>query len=116
MLTKKATDFSDLTDQLLEMVAGCFQALSNPTRLKMLCALKSGDKTVQQLVTMFNYTQPNISRHLSILAQAGLVKKTKKGAYVFYGIANPRVFSLCDGVCSHVNKTLEGYTKTSKRR
>lgn len=98
------------------MVAACFQALSDPTRLKILRALKTGEKTVQQLVTMFNYTQPNISRHLSILAQAGLVKKTKKGAYVFYGIANPRVFTLCDGVCSHVSRTLDGYTRTPRRR
>jgi DNA-binding transcriptional ArsR family regulator len=114
--TRKATDFSDLPDQLLELVAACFQALSDPTRLKILRALKAGDKTVQQLVTMFNYTQPNISRHLSILAQAGLVKKTKKGAYVFYGIANPRVFYHCDGVCSHVKRVLEGYARTSKGR
>lgn len=98
------------------MVAGCFQALSDPTRLKILRALKAGEKTVQQLVTMFNYTQPNISRHLSILAQAGLLKKTKKGAYVFYGIANPRIFFLCDGVCSHVNRTIDGYTRSPRRR
>lgn len=116
MSTKKATDFSGLPDQLLELVAGCFQALSDPTRLKILRALKAGDKTVKQLVTMFNYTQPNISRHLSILARAGMVKKTKKGAYVFYGIANARVFFLCDGVCSHVSRTLEGYTRTGKGR
>ena len=114
--TKKATDFSDLPDRLLELVAECFQALSDPTRLKILRALKGGDRTVQQLVTLFDYTQPNISRHLSILAQAGLVKKTKKGAFVYYGVANPRVFYLCDGVCAHVNKVLEVYSRVGRTR
>jgi DNA-binding transcriptional ArsR family regulator len=113
---KIATDFSDLPDQLLELVAGCFHALSDPTRLKLLRALKLGDKTVQELVDLFEFTQPNISRHLSILLTAGLVKKHKQGSHVRYSIANPRVFMLCDNVCSHVNKVLDGYTKVSDRR
>lgn len=110
MPIKKATDFSDLSDQRLELVAACFQALSDPTRLKILRALRTGERTVQELVDLFDYTQPNISRHLSILAQSALVKKTKRGAFVYYGIANPRVFYLCDGVCSHIKRTIEGFS------
>jgi DNA-binding transcriptional ArsR family regulator len=106
---KKATDFSALPDPMLDLVAGCFQALSDPTRLKLLRALKSGDKTVQELVTLFDYTQPNISRHLSVLLTAGLVRKSKQGSHVYYSIANPRVFLLCDNVCSHVRTVLSGY-------
>lgn len=115
MPTKNATDFSHLPDTLLEMVAGCFQALSDPTRLKILRALKSGEKTVQELVAMFNWTQPNISRHLSILARAGMVKKTKEGPFVYYSIANPRVFTLCDNVCSHVNDVIAGYGQAKRQ-
>jgi DNA-binding transcriptional ArsR family regulator len=113
---KKATDFSALSDQRLELVAACFQALSDPTRLKILRALKAGERTVQELVDLFDYTQPNISRHLSILAQSGLVKKTKRGAFVYYGIANSRVFYLCDGVCSHVSTTIAGLSSRAPRR
>ncbi len=116
MPTKNATDFSDLPDNVLDLVADCFQALSDPTRLKILRALKSGEKTVQELVAMFDWTQPNISRHLSILARAGMVKKTKEGPFVYYSIANPRVFTLCDNVCSHVNSVIAAYGKTAQRR
>ncbi|MCM2271267.1 MAG: metalloregulator ArsR/SmtB family transcription factor [candidate division Zixibacteria bacterium] len=116
MPTKNATDFSDLPDNVLDLVADCFQALSDPTRLKILRALKSGEKTVQELVAMFDWTQPNISRHLSILARAGMVNKTKEGPFVYYGIANPRVFTLCDNVCSHVNGVIAAYGKTARRR
>ncbi len=109
--TKKATDFSELPENKLELVAGCFQALSDPTRLKLLRALKSGEKTVQDLVALFQWTQPNISRHLAILARAGMVTKEKQGPFVYYRIANPRVFSLCDNVCSHVNRMLDGFSE-----
>jgi DNA-binding transcriptional ArsR family regulator len=104
--TIKATDFSDFSDPLLELVAACFQALSDPTRLKILRALKAGDRTVQELVAMFNCTQPNVSRHLSILLSAGLVRRKKRGARAYYRIANPQIFPLCDRVCSHVRSTL----------
>lgn len=67
--------------------------------------------TVHELVALFTWTQPNISRHLSILMQAGLVKKTKAGSFVHYAPANDRVFALCDTVCKHVKHTIEGYDK-----
>jgi DNA-binding transcriptional ArsR family regulator len=94
---------------VLELVAGCFRALGDPTRLGLLRALKAGDKTVQELVAGTGWTQPNVSRHLSILARAGLVARTKRGAWVHYRVADPRIFFLCEGVCGHVDRMLAGY-------
>lgn len=108
-------DFSRLPDSLIDLVAGCFRALGDPTRLRILRALKDGEKTVQELVSLFDWTQPNISRHLSILSRAGLVHKTKQGPYVYYSIADPRIFHLCDNVCTHVNKMLQGYQTIQKK-
>jgi DNA-binding transcriptional ArsR family regulator len=105
MKTKNASDFSKVSEPMLEFAAGCFQALSDPTRLKILQALKDGEKTVHDLVALFSWTQPNISRHLSILAKSGMVRKTKKGQHVYYGVANKRVFDMCDMICNHVNAT-----------
>lgn len=98
------------------MVAGCFQALSDPTRLKILRALQSGEKSVHDLVELFTCTQPNISRHLFVLTKAGMVKKVRRGAFVMYSVANPRIFSLCDNVCSHVHGVLSQYAKPSKKK
>ncbi|MGB5107582.1 MAG: metalloregulator ArsR/SmtB family transcription factor [Candidatus Zixiibacteriota bacterium] len=109
MAREKTNDFSELSDPALELVAGCFQALSDPTRLKILRALKTEHKTVQDLCELFTCTQPNISRHLSVLTKAGLVKKAKRGYFVFYSVANPRIFNLCDNVCSHVRAMLDFY-------
>ncbi|PWB70031.1 ArsR family transcriptional regulator [candidate division GN15 bacterium] len=111
MKAKNANDFSRVPDPMIELVAGCFHALSDPTRLKILRALKNGRLTVHELVDLFTWTQPNISRHLAILVQAGLVKKAKEGFFVYYSVANPKIFSLCDTVCTHVSGTLEGYSR-----
>ena len=66
-------------------------------------------RSVQDLVELFTCTQPNISRHLFVLTKAGLVKKEKRGAYVLYSVANPRIFDLCEHVCAHVNGMLDAY-------
>jgi len=112
MTEPKASDFSEISEPMLDLVANCFRALSDPTRLNLLRVLKTGPKTVQELVSRFDWTQPNISRHLSILAAAGMVKKTKRGPYVVYRIANPRVFRLCDMICTHVRCTMRNYSAT----
>jgi DNA-binding transcriptional ArsR family regulator len=108
----KSNDFSDISEPMLGRVADCFQALSDPTRLNLLRELKDGPKTVRELVARFEWTQPNISRHLSLLAAAGLVKKSKQGAHVVYRIANPRVFRLCDIICTHVRETIADYSES----
>jgi DNA-binding transcriptional ArsR family regulator len=116
MASKKTQNFSNLSDPALELVAGCFQALSDPTRLRVLQVLKAGEKSVQDLVELFTCTQPNISRHLFILTKAGMVTKEKRGAYVLYSIANPRIFDLCDNVCAHVHGMLDSYIGKPARR
>jgi DNA-binding transcriptional ArsR family regulator len=115
MATKKSRDFARLPDGLLELVAGCFRALGDPTRLALLRTLKEGDRTVQELVAGTGWTQPNVSRHLSILARAGLVVRTKRGAFAYYGVADRRIFTLCEGVCGHVERVLAGYGPSGKR-
>ena len=111
MANKNASDFSKFPEPQIDLVAACFRALGDPTRLRILRALKAGEMTVLDLVGLFTWSQPNISRHLSILSRAGLVKKTKRGPYVYYSVADPRVLRLCDGVCSHVKQVLGGYSR-----
>jgi DNA-binding transcriptional ArsR family regulator len=108
MISKNASTFSKVPEPLVERAAACFQALADPTRLRILRELKEGDKSVQELVSRFRWSQANISRHLSVLSQAGLVKKAKRGSFVFYGIANDDILRLCDLVCSHVNRSVAG--------
>lgn len=93
-----------LTDDALAMIARRFAVLSEPTRLRLLHALFDGEKSVNTLVEATHGTQANVSRHLQTLADAGLLARRKEGLQVFYAIADPTVFPLCELVCGSLEK------------
>lgn len=88
-----------LSDRTLELVARRFRFLSEPLRLRILQALSRGEKTVSQLVEELDANQPNISKHLNMLLEGGLVDRRKEGTSNFYSIADPVLFTLCDLMC-----------------
>ncbi len=63
-----------------------FKALSDPSRRSMLNLLKDSDLSAGEIAAQFNMTAPSISHHLSILHEAGLVQRQKKGQHVIYTI------------------------------
>lgn len=97
---------SVLNDRSLEYVAKYFKALAEPMRLKVLNALQDGEKNVGQLTEMSGCTQANVSKHLSLLAQYELVKRESRGNCVYYSIADPSVYELCELVCGQIAKRM----------
>ncbi len=89
------------------MVAARFKVLADPTRLRLLHALESGEKNVTQLVTATGGLQANISKHLALLANAGMVGRRKEGLNVFYSIADETIFRLCALMCSQLQKEFD---------
>lgn len=96
-----------LSEDALRLIAQRFKALSDPTRLKLIMALRDGPKNVGDLVAVTEKTQANVSRHLQHLADAGILDRSKSGLHVFYSIADPGVFKLCDVVCGSLQEQLE---------
>jgi DNA-binding transcriptional ArsR family regulator len=96
-----------LPDELLELIARRFRALSDPTRLRLLDRLRRGEATVQELTVVAAATQQNVSKHLGVLLQAGIVRRRKLGNYAYYSIADPTVFALCEVVCGSLEKQAE---------
>lgn len=88
-----------LPDPLVEQIAGRFRVIGEPMRIRLLDQLRDGPATVQELTKATGATQPNVSRHLSVLYQAGIVAREKTGIYVRYTIADETVFALCELVC-----------------
>lgn len=84
----------------MELVARRFRTLGEPYRLRVLQLLKAGEMTVGELVEELDGNQPNVSKHLQILHDAGLVGRRREGTSIVYGISDPMVFKLCDLVCS----------------
>ncbi|MCU0791955.1 MAG: metalloregulator ArsR/SmtB family transcription factor [Opitutaceae bacterium] len=93
-----------LSDDALQLVARRFAVLGEPMRLRLLRALIEGEKSVGALAAETEGTQANVSRHLQTLAEAGLVGRRKEGLQVFYSIADPSIFDLCELVCGSLNQ------------
>jgi DNA-binding transcriptional ArsR family regulator len=99
---------------MLELVARRFRMLGEPYRLRLLQVLESGERTVGDLVTALDGNQPNVSKHLQMLHDAGLVSRRREGTSIYYGIADPMIFKLCDLVCrSTAEKAREEYDELS---
>jgi DNA-binding transcriptional ArsR family regulator len=102
-----------LSKAALEAVADYFQVLSEPTRLQILNFLRTGERNVGDLAQLCGYTAANVSRHLSLMTQQGLLERESRGTSVYYRIADASIFALCDLVCGHVARQFE---KTADRR
>src|SRR6188472_1753364 len=65
-----------------------FQALADPTRLRILALLRTMELSVGELAQVLGQSQPRVSRHLKILSDAALVERRKEGSWVFLTLAN----------------------------
>jgi DNA-binding transcriptional ArsR family regulator len=89
-----------LTDTMMELVAQRFRLLGEPMRLRILQLLEAGELPVNEIVDKLKSSQPNISKHLQALCQSGLISRRREGLNIYYAIADPMVFRLCELVCS----------------
>ncbi|MDO8449318.1 MAG: metalloregulator ArsR/SmtB family transcription factor [Rhodoferax sp.] len=92
----------DTSSPVFERAGELFGVLSTPTRLRIICALCRGEKNVSYLLNQIEVSQPNMSRHLSVLYRAGVVAKRQSGAQVFYRIAEESVVLVRTTVCSQI--------------
>jgi ArsR family transcriptional regulator len=69
-------------------LADLFQAVSDPTRLRILALLARMELSVGELAQLLQQSQPRVSRHVRILADAGIVERRKEGSWVFLAIAD----------------------------
>ena len=78
----------------LALKAELLKVLAQPTRLKILSFLKDGERCVCDIFPAIGEEQPNVSRHLRLMARHGLLYDRKEGVRVYYGVRDPRVFKL----------------------
>ena len=101
------TTMEGLPDEALAQVAAYFQALSEPTRLQILNLLRQRERSVGELAQLCGYSSANISRHLALLTQHGLVARESRGNSAIYSIADPSVYALCDLVCGSIARQFD---------
>ena len=96
-----------LTPELLELLAERFKVLAEPTRLEILACLRRREQTVSGIIDATGLGQANVSKHLHLLHAHGFVSRRKVGLNVFYSLADPTVFRLCEIVCDRMDADIE---------
>lgn len=96
-----------LSQMALELIASRFRALSEPMRLRLLNLLMQGEATVGQLVEGSGSGQANVSKHLAVLRDAGMIGMRKEGLTTVCYIADPIVNELCEMMCSRLRVEME---------
>ena len=97
-------------DRVFESVAELFAVLSTPIRLKIISAVCQHEKSVSELLSEIDTTQPNMSQHLSTLYRCGVLAKRREGTQMYYRLQSERVATLCRAVCTQVAIELDGET------
>jgi DNA-binding transcriptional ArsR family regulator len=79
-----------------------FQALASQTRRKVLAYLSGGELTAGEIADRFNMTKPSISKHLSLLESAGLIRGDKRGQYIYYSLVRENLVNTLNGFVQEV--------------
>jgi len=91
-------------------LADRFQALADPTRLRILALLRIMELSVGELAQILGQSQPRVSRHLKILSDAGVLERRKEGSWVFLALSGPEriepMFDLFDAWSDDATKAM----------
>ena len=93
-----------LPDDLVVLIARRFRAIGEPMRIKLLDRLRDGEATVGDLSEAIGASQQNVSKHLAVLTDVGLLARRKEGNHVYYCIEDDGVLKLCEEVCGSVQE------------
>ena len=111
-----------IPEDLAELIARRFRAIGEPMRVRILDLLRDGELSVNDLAEQLGAGQQNVSKHLAVLADAGIVARSKEGTRVYYRVVDEGVFELCEQVCGSLHAQLStlvalvGGTSTTSRR
>ena len=94
-------------DDVFDSVARYFSLLAEPTRLKILHTICHDERSVSSIVAATGATQTNVSRHLSLMHQAGVVSRRRDGSTVFYKVLDPEFAEICRTVCVRIAGRIE---------
>lgn len=86
----------DSEERMYELHAALCQTLANPRRLRLLNLLRGRELSVNELAKAMGLPQANVSQHLSVLRERGVVETRREGVTIYYEVANPKMIKACD--------------------
>ena len=103
------------TAEFLAPVVEYFKVLSEISRLQIVSCLKSGAMNVSEIGAATGLGQANLSKHLKLLTQAGILSRKPQGVSVYYEISDSLIFELCELVCSCIYERMQEQAKQFKK-
>lgn len=82
--------------QMYKLHAGICHTLANPKRLEIIDKLRDQELSVTELAEALEISQANLSQHLSLMRQRGIVTTRREGLNIFYRLSNPKIIKACD--------------------
>ncbi len=82
--------------RLYALHASICQTLANPKRLEIIDRLRKGEMSVTQLTDAMQISQANLSQHLAVMRQKGIVEARREALNVYYQLSNPKIEQACD--------------------
>jgi DNA-binding transcriptional ArsR family regulator len=96
-----------LSDEVVELIARRLRVIAEPTRIKLLDRLRATEASVQELTDAVGSTQQNVSKHLAVLVDAGIVARRRHGSSLRYHVVDESVYRLCEEVCGSVARQVD---------
>ncbi|MBX3242837.1 MAG: winged helix-turn-helix transcriptional regulator [Acidobacteria bacterium] len=96
-----------LSNDVLILVANQFRVLAEPLRLQILQYLEDGERSVNEIVEATSASQPNISKHLRVMHEAGILDRRQEKNSAFYSVADQSIFTMCETVCGSLKTKTE---------
>jgi ArsR family transcriptional regulator len=85
-----------IQQELYQLHAQVCKGLADPKRLLIINALRDGERSVSEICEMLDLPQSNVSQHLAILREKGLVTTRKQGQRVFYSLTSRKIIEAVD--------------------
>ncbi|MEK7851673.1 MAG: metalloregulator ArsR/SmtB family transcription factor [Deltaproteobacteria bacterium] len=82
--------------EIYEIHSNICQCLANPKRLEVINTLRDKEMPVTELAEKMGITKANLSQHLAIMRDKGILKSRREGTNIYYSLANPKVIQACD--------------------
>ena len=86
----------NMEEKIFELHAEVCKSMASPTRLKIMGLLREGEKPVEELRKRLGLPKANLSQHLGVLRQRGIISSRRSGLNIYYKVTNSKMIKACD--------------------
>ncbi len=85
-----------MSDRVYKLHADVCRVLGSASRIRIIEALREGERSVGELSDIMGLRQANVSQHLAVMRSKGVLKTRKVGTSIYYSVSNPKIVQACD--------------------